>query len=134
MQGPPGVIRIEGQQRKALAAPARHSCLEIVRKRTGHTLEFLAERMVLALVNESARCLEDGVVAEAGALDLAMIFGTGFPPFRGGPLRYADTYGLERIASKLSALAAEKGERFTPSPRLVELARAGGSFTQPITV
>ena len=84
------------------------------------------------MVNEAARCLEEGVVADAGTLDLAMIFGTGFPPFRGGLLRYADTYGLAKIVSQLTALRAEKGARFEPARRLVELAQSGGTFTQPL--
>jgi 3-hydroxyacyl-CoA dehydrogenase len=105
--------------------------LGITRKRSGPAEDMLVERMALAMVNEASRCLEDGVAADAGAVDLAMIFGAGFPPFRGGPLRYADTLGLERVASRLAALHAEKGARYAPSARLVELARSGGTFTQP---
>jgi 3-hydroxyacyl-CoA dehydrogenase/enoyl-CoA hydratase/3-hydroxybutyryl-CoA epimerase len=123
-----GFYRHQGGRRRL--DPEVPRLLGIARRRSGHTLEALSERMVLAIVNESARCLEDGVVAEAGSLDLAMIFGAGFPPFRGGPLRYADATGLERIASRLTALAAEKGERFAPSARLQQLARAGETFTQ----
>ena len=124
-----GFYRHRGSKRVADPEVAR--LLGGARGRSGHSLESLAERMMLAMVNESARCLEDGVVADAGAIDLAMIFGTGFPPFRGGPLRYADTVGLAKIESQLAALRAEKGPRFEPSPRLLDLARNGGTFTQP---
>ena len=72
------------------------------------------------------------MVADAGALDLAMIFGAGFPPFRGGVLRYADTFGLVKAEKRLIALRAEKGERFAPSALLSRLAADGGSFTAPI--
>jgi len=81
------------------------------------------------MINEGARCLEDGVVEHADAIDLAMIFGAGFPPFRGGPMRYADTLGLKQVESRLGALRAEKGERFAPARRIVELASSGGRFT-----
>ena len=102
------------------------------RRRTGHTLDMLSERMTLAMVNESARCLEDGVVADAGSVDLALVFGAGFPPFRGGPLRYADSVGLSRIVSRLAALRAEKGPRYEPALKLASLAAEGGTFTQPV--
>ena len=124
-----GFYRHRGSKR--VADPEVKRLLGVVRGRSGHTLDALANRMVLAMINESARCLEDGVVADAGAIDLAMIFGTGFPPFRGGPLRHADTLGLAKIVSQLVALRAEKGARYEPSQRLSELAASGGSFTQP---
>jgi 3-hydroxyacyl-CoA dehydrogenase/enoyl-CoA hydratase/3-hydroxybutyryl-CoA epimerase len=54
-------------------------------------VETLQERMVLAMLNEAAVCLEDGVVREPRDVDVAMVYGTGFPPFRGGLLRYADS-------------------------------------------
>ena len=85
--------------------------------------------MVLAMINESAHCLDEGIIPDADMLDLAMIFGTGFPPFRGGPLRHADSLGLGRVEARLSALRAERGERFRPANRIVELAAAGGTFT-----
>ena len=87
--------------------------------------EALSERMVLAMINEAVRCLEDGVVADAGMLDLAMIFGAGFPPFRGGLLRHADTLGLAKVEARLTALRAEKGERFEPAALLTRLAARG---------
>jgi 3-hydroxyacyl-CoA dehydrogenase/enoyl-CoA hydratase/3-hydroxybutyryl-CoA epimerase len=91
--------------------------------------EALAERMVLAMVNEGARCLEDQVVEDANALDLAMVFGSGFPPFRGGPMRHADSLGLAAVESRLNALRAERGERYAPARQLSHRAAGGGSFT-----
>ena len=91
---------------------------------------MLGERMALAMVNEGALALDDGVVDSADAIDVAMIFGAGFPPFRGGPMRWADSIGLKQVEARIGALRAEKGERFAPAPRLVQLAaREGGSFT-----
>jgi 3-hydroxyacyl-CoA dehydrogenase len=88
----------------------------------------IEERLVLPMINEAAFCLEEGVVARPEKLDLAMIFGTGFPPFRGGLLRYADEIGAGRIAQRLSELARRVGPRFAPAPLLERLASAGGRF------
>ncbi len=92
------------------------------------TAEAIVARLTLLMVNEAAYCLGDGVVPHAGKLDLAMIFGTGFPPFRGGLLRYADTLGARRIAQELQALAARLGPRFRAAPLIDELSRSGGRF------
>jgi len=78
------------------------------------------ERLVLAMVNEAARCLDEAVVSSGEEVDLAMILGTGFPPFRGGLMRYADVLGLSRVIERLQALAASEGQRFTPSRLLLE--------------
>jgi len=111
--------------------PTLDRLLGVRPRRSAPSHEVLSERMVLAMVNESARCLEDGVVADPGAVDLALVFGAGFPPFRGGPLRYADSVGLGRIVSRLAALRAEKGPRYEPALKLASLAAEGGTFTQP---
>ena len=88
----------------------------------------IVSRLTLPMINEAAYCLAERVVAGAAKLDLAMIFGTGFPPFRGGLLRYADSLGAARVESDLRGWAARWGSRFAPAPLLVELARSGGSF------
>jgi 3-hydroxyacyl-CoA dehydrogenase/enoyl-CoA hydratase/3-hydroxybutyryl-CoA epimerase len=87
--------------------------------------EAWVERMVLAMVNEAGRCLDENVVAGAGDVDLAMILGTGFPPFRGGLLRYADSLGLERVVGRLQALSEVYGPRFAPARFLRERAGSG---------
>jgi 3-hydroxyacyl-CoA dehydrogenase/enoyl-CoA hydratase/3-hydroxybutyryl-CoA epimerase len=76
------------------------------------------ERMVFSMVNEAARILDEGVVDSPGTLDVAMIMGTGFPPFRGGLLRYADSLGLERVRERLRHYAADAGPRLEPAPAL----------------
>lgn len=85
-------------------------------------------RLVLAMINEAARTLEDGIAACAGDVDLAMIMGTGFPPFRGGILRYADHLHLKTILDRLNAQVATVGPRFQPSDLIVELAAADRGF------
>jgi len=88
----------------------------------------VVERMVLAMVNEASLILDEKIVATAGELDLAMIMGTGFPPFRGGLLRYADSLGLPYIVSRLDELSTSVGARFQPNAALEKLADRDGKF------
>jgi 3-hydroxyacyl-CoA dehydrogenase/enoyl-CoA hydratase/3-hydroxybutyryl-CoA epimerase len=66
--------------------------------------------------NVCVACLREGIVDSADAVDGAMIFGTGYAPFRGGPLNYARTRGVDDVAGALRALATKFGARFTPDP------------------
>ena len=86
------------------------------------------DRMAFAMVNEAARILEDRIVASAADVDLGMVMGTGFPPFRGGLLRYADDRGLAEVLKAVRGFAETCGTRFRPAPLLVELAEAGETF------
>ena len=88
----------------------------------------ILQRLVLGLVNEAARALGEGVVRNPRDGDIGAIFGFGFPPFRGGPLRYADDLGAERVVSDLERLAERYGVRFAPSEVLQEHARRGTKF------
>jgi len=126
-----GFYRHQGGKREP--DPRVRGLLKLKSARNAQSGESLSERMVLAMINESARCLDDGVVPDAGLVDLAIVFGAGFPPWRGGPLRHADTIGLTRVESRLRALRAERGERFAPAALLIRLAAAGGTFTAPPT-
>jgi len=92
----------------------------------------IRDRCLWPMVNEAARALEEEIVASADLLDLAMIMGTGFPPFRGGLLRWADEEGLARIHEGLNRLAGELGERFRPAPLLARLAEQNGTFTHSL--
>jgi 3-hydroxyacyl-CoA dehydrogenase/enoyl-CoA hydratase/3-hydroxybutyryl-CoA epimerase len=88
----------------------------------------LLDRMVLMMVNEAALCLEEGIVSEARYLDVAMIMGTGFPPFRGGLMRYVDQRGIQNIVVTLKRLEHAYGERFKPAPLLVSMADKTETF------
>ena len=88
----------------------------------------ILQRLVLGMVNEAARALGEGVVRSPRDGDIGAIFGFGFPPFRGGPLRYADDLGAERIVTDLERLTERYGARFAPSEVLREHARAGTKF------
>ncbi|MBX3019217.1 MAG: enoyl-CoA hydratase/isomerase family protein [Bdellovibrionaceae bacterium] len=86
------------------------------------------ERGVFAMVNECSRALiEDKIVETPGEVDLAMITGTGFPPFRGGLLKYADSVGVTYIADQLEMYGA-KHARLKPAPPLLQMAKSGGKF------
>lgn len=85
-------------------------------------------RMVYALLNEAARALEEKVVRSPRDGDVGAIYGFGFPPFLGGPLRYLDSLGAERVVSELNRLRERYGERFAPAAILEEMARHGGRF------
>jgi 3-hydroxyacyl-CoA dehydrogenase / enoyl-CoA hydratase / 3-hydroxybutyryl-CoA epimerase len=122
-----GLYRYEGRERKD-PDPAVYSLLGITPRISDPDPAALADRMVLPMVNEAARCLEEKIVASPGDLDLALILGTGFPPFRGGLCRWADQQGLPRIVAALERLESAVGERFRPSPALRELAQRGGFY------
>ena len=74
----------------------------------------LGDRLILPLLNEAVACLREEVVSDPDLLDAGVIFGTGFAPFRGGPLTYARTRGIADVVARLGELAAVHGERFTP--------------------
>ena len=92
------------------------------------TASAIQDRLLLAMVNEAALCLAEGIVSDPGQLDLAMIFGTGFPPFLGGPLRYADELGAEVVRQKLEWLHKVAGDNYKPADLLCKKAAAGESF------
>jgi 3-hydroxyacyl-CoA dehydrogenase/enoyl-CoA hydratase/3-hydroxybutyryl-CoA epimerase len=76
--------------------------------------EDLVDRLVLPMVNEAVACLADGVAESADLIDAGVIFGTGFAPFRGGPLQYVRESGVETVQERLRRLAATHGFRFQP--------------------
>lgn len=86
------------------------------------------QRLVYIMLNEAALAMSEGVVRSPRDGDLGAIYGIGYPPFRGGPLRYLDALGAAAVVRTLEELAASHGSRFAPSPVLVEMARSGGRF------
>ena len=76
----------------------------------------LEDRLILPLLNEAVACLHDGVVADADLLDAGVIFGTGFAPFRGGPIQYIRATGADMLLVRLQALQSRYGDRFAPRP------------------
>jgi 3-hydroxyacyl-CoA dehydrogenase/enoyl-CoA hydratase/3-hydroxybutyryl-CoA epimerase len=86
------------------------------------------DRMILPMVNEAALCLVEGIARTPADVDLAMVMGTGFPPFRGGLLRYADSLTLVEVVGRMDRLSSVHGPRFRPVPLLRDLARSGRTF------
>jgi len=82
----------------------------------------LTDRLILPMLNESVACLREGVVGEPDLLDAGVIFGTGFAPFRGGPLTYARSRGIATVVQRLTALEKTHGPRFRPDPGWQSLA------------
>jgi 3-hydroxyacyl-CoA dehydrogenase len=94
----------------------------------------VVERLVYALVNEGALILAEGIASKAGDIDIVYLTGYGFPPFRGGPMRYADEVGLYNVVRAMHRYAkADTGNRqagaWTPAPLLAQLAAEGKTFT-----
>jgi len=88
----------------------------------------LERRLVYILLNEAALAMAEGVARSPRDGDLGAVYGIGYPPFRGGPLRYIDSLGAGEVVRTLEQLTAQFGVRFTPAPVLIELARNGGTF------
>ena len=88
----------------------------------------ILQRLVLGILNEAARAVGEGVVRTPRDGDIGAIFGFGFPPFRGGPLRHADDLGAGRLVADLERLAERLGPRFAPCDVLRDLARRDAKF------
>jgi len=88
----------------------------------------IQDRCILLMANEAVRCLEEGVARNPRDVDVGMIFGTGFPPFRGGLLKYVDSQGIGQVVDKLTKLAERYGERFAPVNMLQEMAGKNETF------
>jgi 3-hydroxyacyl-CoA dehydrogenase/enoyl-CoA hydratase/3-hydroxybutyryl-CoA epimerase len=119
-----GFYKYEGKEQ------AENEALQEWRQSSGEDfgVENLSDRLVFLMVNEAARCLEEKVVATAEDADFGMMMGTGFAPFRGGPLRYADAYGLKKLVTAMDGLQSRVGEKFAPCDLLRQHAQNGAKF------
>ncbi|HEU0107941.1 MAG TPA: 3-hydroxyacyl-CoA dehydrogenase NAD-binding domain-containing protein [Vicinamibacteria bacterium] len=124
-----GWYRYEAGRRDALPDPAVDEMIVedsrergIARRRIAD--DEIVDRCVLALVNEGAKVLEEGIAQRASDVDLVYLAGYGFPPFRGGPMFYADTVGLTTVVRRM------KGFGWTPAPLLARLAGEGQTFNR----
>jgi 3-hydroxyacyl-CoA dehydrogenase len=132
-----GWYRYEPGRRDALADPAAVALIAEYRKEIGvapRTIDDaeIVDRCVLALVNEGARVLEDGIAQRASDIDVVYLTGYGFPRFRGGPMYYADRRGLIEVEARMLDLARAPDADvafWTPAPLLARLAGAGKTFT-----
>lgn len=107
----------------------RNLLAEIPTKRGGKVSnEDILHRPLLIMLNEAARALKERVVQSAWELDLALIMGTGFPPFRGGLLKWADSLGADTIHTALNRLSDNHGMRFEPAELITQLAEEKSNF------
>jgi 3-hydroxyacyl-CoA dehydrogenase len=90
--------------------------------------EEIVDRCIYVLVNEGARILEEGIVARAVDIDIIYLNGYGFPAYRGGPMWYADTVGLDKVYRRISEFHQQHGELWEPAPLLKRLAEEGKTF------
>ena len=90
--------------------------------------ETIEQRLLYAMLNEAAMAVGEDIVRSPRDGDIGAIFGIGFPPFRGGPLRVIDTLSAARVVDVLQSLAAMYGARFAPCDALVEQAKANRKF------
>jgi 3-hydroxyacyl-CoA dehydrogenase len=131
-----GFYRYEPGRREALHDPVVDEVVDACRKEAGITPrkvtdEEIVQRCVYALVNEGARILDEGIAQRASDVDMVYVYGYGFPPFRGGPMLYADTVSLvnvERAMRRFAKLPRVDAAFWEPAPLLARLASEGKTF------
>ena len=95
-------------------------------KKSSH--KEIVDRMLARAINEAAYMIQEGICDRPQDMDLAMIYGTGFPPYRGGILRYADAWGIRNVYVHLLKMEKEHGVRFKPASLIKEMAESGRTF------
>jgi 3-hydroxyacyl-CoA dehydrogenase len=129
-----GWYRYEAGSRKPSPDPEVDKIISEHRKKLGLNArdisdEEIVERLVYALVNEGAKILEEGIALRASDIDMVYLTGYGFPPYRGGPMFYADTVGLDKVLSSIRKFQqGYQGAQWQPAPLLVKLANEGRRF------
>jgi len=114
---------------KKTADPASYELIKAVQPGgpKDMTDEDIIDRLMLPMLIETARCLEEGIVETVQEADMGLIMGIGFPPFRGGALKYADTVGLKAIVEKAAKYAA-LGKLYEPTARMKEMVAKGQKY------
>lgn len=88
-----------------------------------HDVEEVQFRIASRFINEAVWCLQDGILNSPLDGDIGAVFGLGFPPFRGGPFRFLDTFGAQNLLDKINKFRETYGEHFEPAPLLVDYAK-----------
>ena len=129
-----GWYRYEKSSRKPIVDPEVEKMLDDYRKEIGVKPrkipdEEIIERCIFALANEGARILEEGIALRASDIDMVYLTGYGFPPYRGGPMFYADQAGLGKVLKSIQGFQkGYQGSQWQPAPLLVRLANEGRRF------
>ncbi|MEX3020114.1 fatty acid oxidation complex subunit alpha FadJ [Kluyvera sp. STS39-E] len=119
---------VKGRKSKKQVDKTVYSLAGMSARRSQCAAQQIAERCVMLMLNEAARCVDEGVVRSARDGDIGAVFGIGFPPFLGGPLRYMDTLGAGEVVARLQRLATQYGSRFAPCEVLIQRAERGLTF------
>ena len=117
------------EARRIAGARRRRAAPEVPGRPAGR-LTPIQERLLLPMINEAAAALGEGIVRSPADVDLGTVLGAGFPTFRGGLLRFADTLGAANIVERLEVLAGTFGPRFAPAGHLKDLGRESRGFHQ----
>jgi 3-hydroxyacyl-CoA dehydrogenase len=113
-----------------------HKVVDVIRKylKENHvspkeiSKQEVVDLMLANAINEAAYMIQEGICDRPQDMDLAMIYGTGFPPYRGGILRYGDTWGLPNVYRKLAEMEKQYGIRFRPAELIRDMAHSGKTF------
>lgn len=92
-------------------------------------IEEVQDRALLLMINEAVMCLEEGIISNTADGNLGAVFGIGFLPFTGGPFRYIDQLGADKVVARMKELESKYGVRYTPRPLLVEYAQSNKKFS-----
>lgn len=117
----------KGRKSKKRVDPAIYTLIG-VQGQNRFSAQQIAERCVMLMLNEAARCFDEQVIRSARDGDIGAVFGIGFPPFLGGPFRYMDSLGAGEVVATLQRLSAQYGDRFTPCEPLLQMAQRGDRF------
>ncbi|SFR43213.1 3-hydroxyacyl-CoA dehydrogenase / enoyl-CoA hydratase / 3-hydroxybutyryl-CoA epimerase / enoyl-CoA isomerase [Marinobacter daqiaonensis] len=117
----------KGKQKKVVDEETYKLLEPVVKERKDLSDEDIIARMMIPLCMETVRCLEDGIVEEPADADMGLIYGIGFPPFRGGALRYIDDMGVDRFV-ELADKYADLGPLYHPTEKLRDMAKNGEKF------
>ena len=129
-----GFYSYDPETRARTTNPVAMDILDQVRSELGINTrqisdEEIVERTQFALANEGAHVLGEGVAERSGDIDVVYNYGYGYPRWRGGPMKYAETVGLDKVAAKLAEYTdGAGGVHWTPSDLLMERAEAGSGF------
>jgi len=124
-----GFFSYDNRKKRATPDPAFDKFIEpYIQGDREFTPEELRDRLFLPMLLEATRVLEAGIVRDPRDVDLGLIFGLGFPPFKGGLLFWADTIGAKELLNRVEAVQKEAGDRIQPTEMLIDLAKSNGKF------
>jgi 3-hydroxyacyl-CoA dehydrogenase len=128
-----GFYNYEEGSRVPVPAPEVEAMIKEVAEKFGveqreFTEEEIVQRCIYPLINEAARILEEGIALRPSDVDMVWINGYGFPPYRGGPMHFADSEGVKKVYETIVGFREKYGDHWQPAPLLEQLANEGETF------